>query len=92
MEPADAIKAPESAARRTTLEIDRANSLRLAERHEEGLAVLDGAEPLCARFDLPALMSRLCFTRGNMLFQTGRAAECAPPRSRPRRGAPRGIG
>ena len=82
MEPADAIKTPESAARRITLEIDRANSLRLAERHEEGLAVLDGAEPLCARFDLPALMSRLCFTRGNMLFQTGRAAECAAAHDR----------
>ena len=82
MEPADAIETAESAARRTTLEINRANSLRLAERFEDGMAVLDGAEPLCARFDLPALMSRLCFTRGNLLFQTGRAAECAAAHDR----------
>jgi tetratricopeptide (TPR) repeat protein len=82
MEPAEAIATPESAARRITLEIDRANTLRLAERFEEGLTVLDGAEPLCARFDLPALMSRLCFTRGNLLFQAGRAADCAASHDR----------
>ena len=98
MEPADAIKTPESAARRITLEIDRANSLRLAERHEEGLAVLDGAEPLCARFDLPALMSRLCFTRGNCCSRPGTLRSARPrtiapsrkrgarDRSRPRHG------
>jgi class 3 adenylate cyclase/tetratricopeptide (TPR) repeat protein len=73
----EAIETAEIAARRTTLEIERANTLRLAERVEEALTVLAGAEPLCARFDLPALMSRLCFTRGNLLFQSGRAADCA---------------
>jgi class 3 adenylate cyclase/tetratricopeptide (TPR) repeat protein len=82
MEPADALRTPETAARRITLEIDRANSLRLAERFDEGLAVLDGVEPLSARFDLPALRSRLYFTRGNLLFQTGRAAECAQAHER----------
>jgi class 3 adenylate cyclase/tetratricopeptide (TPR) repeat protein len=74
---ADAIGTPELAARRVTLEIERANTMRLAERPEEALAVLAGAEPLCTRFELPALLSRLCFTRGNLFFQTGRAVECA---------------
>jgi class 3 adenylate cyclase/tetratricopeptide (TPR) repeat protein len=74
---ADEIGTAELAARRTMLEIERANTLRLAERFEEGLTVLAEAEPLCARFDLAAVMSRLCFTRGNLLFQAGRAADCA---------------
>jgi class 3 adenylate cyclase/tetratricopeptide (TPR) repeat protein len=79
---ADAIETADLAARRTAVDIDRANTLRLAERPEEALAVLAAAEPLCARFDLPALMSRLSFTRGNLLFQLGRAAECAQSHER----------
>jgi len=65
-----------AAARRVGMELERANALRFAEDRSQALAVLESAEPLAVRFDLGEALSRLYFTRGNLLFQLGRIDEC----------------
>jgi class 3 adenylate cyclase/tetratricopeptide (TPR) repeat protein len=65
-----------AALRRVSLELERANAFRLAEDRNQALAMLDSAESLAVRFDFGEALSRIFFTRGNLLFQLGRIDAC----------------
>ncbi len=56
--------------------IGMAAGMRLNERIEEGLAVLEEAEPLADAAGLVLELSRLHHLRGNLMFPLGRGAEC----------------
>jgi class 3 adenylate cyclase/tetratricopeptide (TPR) repeat protein len=72
----------ERAARVVSLRIDQATALRVVDRRAEAHDALDKALPIAERFDLAELLSKLHFTRGNLLFWQGRIDECMEAHTR----------
>ncbi|MEJ2240228.1 MAG: tetratricopeptide repeat protein, partial [Gemmatimonadales bacterium] len=53
-----------------------AANMRVKTHYEDGLALLEKAEPVAAQHGLVVELSRLHHMRGNLLFSLGRADEC----------------
>jgi class 3 adenylate cyclase/tetratricopeptide (TPR) repeat protein len=50
--------------------------MRVKTHYEEGLVLLEKAEPAATRHNLTSMLSRLHHLRGNLCFSLGRAEEC----------------
>lgn len=72
----EVLEAAGDGAERAQALLAKASGLRIVDRVEEGLQLLDEAQPLAEAAGMTLELSRLHGLRGNLLFGTGRAAEC----------------
>ena len=71
-----ALGVAQSGADRALALIEMASGMRLLDRHDEGLALLDEAQPLAEQAGMPLELSHLHHLRGNLLYALNRATEC----------------
>lgn len=73
---AAAAESSHDAAQRARAFITMASGMRIVDRPQEGLGLLEQAQPLAEQAGLTLELSRLHELRGNLLFALGRTQEC----------------